>query len=86
MTPIKPMIRQAAKPTVLGKNDRQCYFCQNNINDVDYKDGQFLRRWISSYCKIVPRRRSGVCAKHQRKLAQAIKRARYMAILPYLPR
>ncbi|OGY42766.1 MAG: 30S ribosomal protein S18 [Candidatus Buchananbacteria bacterium RBG_13_39_9] len=63
-----------------------CYFCQNGIKDIDYKDGQLLRRWTSSYGKIVPRRRSGVCSKHQRKVAQAIKRARYMAILPYLPR
>jgi len=65
---------------------KYCYFCANGLNDADYKDGQFLRRFISSYSKIVPRRRSGVCAKHQRKLANAIKRARYMAILPYLPR
>ncbi|MDD5340878.1 MAG: 30S ribosomal protein S18 [Patescibacteria group bacterium] len=65
---------------------RECYFCQNNINDIDYKDGQFLRRWLSSYCKIVPRRRSGVCTKHQRKLSQAIKRSRYMSLLPYTQR
>lgn len=68
------------------KGTKVCYFCQNGINDIDYKDGQFLRRWLSSYNKIVPRRRSGVCTKHQRKLAQAIKRARYMAIAPYTPR
>ncbi len=68
------------------ENPKYCYFCVNGIKDIDYKDGQLLRRWTSSYAKIVPRRRSGVCAKHQRKLAQAIKRARYMAILPYLPR
>ena len=65
---------------------RYCYFCVNGIKDIDYKDGQLLRRFISSYSKIVPRRRSGVCSKHQRKLANAIKRARYIAILPYLPR
>ena len=68
----------------LGK--RRCAFCTSQMQDIDYKDGQFLRRWLSSYSKIVPRRRSGVCAKHQRKLAQAIKRARYMSILPYTPR
>ncbi len=68
------------------ENSKYCYFCVNGIKDIDYKDGQTLRRWTSSYAKIVPRRRSGVCSKHQRKLAQAIKRARYMAILPYLPR
>ncbi|HDQ22977.1 MAG TPA: 30S ribosomal protein S18 [Candidatus Uhrbacteria bacterium] len=65
---------------------KYCYFCVNGIKDIDYKDSQLLRRWTSSYAKIVPRRRSGVCAKHQRNLAQAIKRARYMALLPYLPR
>ncbi len=75
-----------AKQKSLLENQKYCYFCVNGIKDIDYKDGQFLRRWTSSYSKIVPRRRSGVCAKHQRKLAQAIKRSRYMAILPYTPR
>jgi len=75
-----------AKAKNLLENEKFCYFCVNGIKDIDYKDGQFLRRWTSSYAKIVPRRRSGVCAKHQRKLATAIKRARYMAILPYTPR
>lgn len=65
---------------------KYCHFCVNSIKDIDYKDGQLLRRFISSYSKIVPKRRSGVCTKHQRKLANAIKIARYMAILPYLPR
>lgn len=68
------------------EKEKFCYFCVNGIKDIDYKDGQFLRRWMSSYSKIVPRRRSNVCAKHQRKLATAIKRARFMSILPYLPR
>ncbi|HLC89583.1 MAG TPA: 30S ribosomal protein S18 [Patescibacteria group bacterium] len=63
---------------------RQCYFCINNFSEeIDYKDTQTLRRFISSYAKIVPRKRSGVCTKHQRKLATAIKRARTMALLPY---
>jgi len=62
---------------------RECYFCKNNIQEIDYKDVQTLRRFISSYSKIVPRKRSGVCSKHQRKLATAIKRARVMAILPF---
>jgi len=66
--------------TVKPKN---CHFCQNNVRDIDYKDTQTLRRFISSYAKIVPRKRSGVCSKHQRKLATAIKRARVMAILPF---
>ncbi|MCX6746330.1 MAG: 30S ribosomal protein S18 [Candidatus Parcubacteria bacterium] len=74
------------RETNLLEKEKYCYFCVNGLKDIDYKDGQLLRRWTSSYNKIVPRRRSGVCSKHQRKLANAIKRARYMAILPYLPR
>jgi len=61
-----------------------CRFCTNNVKDIDYKNTEVLRRLISSYGKIVPKKRSGVCAKHQRKLANAIKRARFMALLPYL--
>lgn len=72
--------------TNLLESKKYCYFCVNGVNDIDYKDSQLLRRWISSYCKIVARRRSGVCTKHQRKLAMAIKRSRFMSILPYLPR
>lgn len=75
-----------AKQKNLLENQKYCYFCVNGVTDIDYKDGQLLRRWTSSYSKIVPRRRSGVCSKHQRKLSQAIKRSRYMAILPYIPR
>lgn len=63
---------------------KNCYFCVNNINDIDYKNTEMLKRFISSYGKIVPRKRNGVCAKHQRKLAQAIKRARIMGLLPFL--
>ena len=62
---------------------RDCFFCKNNVKDIDYKDMQTLRRFISSYAKIVPRKRSGVCSKHQKKLATSIKRARIMAFLPY---
>lgn len=65
------------------QNDKYCYFCVNNIEYVDFKDWQLIKRFTSSYGKIVPKRRSGVCSKHQRKLAVAIKRARYMALLPY---
>ena len=64
--------------------EKQCYFCINGINEIDYKDAQVLRRFISSYAKIAPQRRSGLCAKHQRKVAQAVKRARYMSLLPYV--
>lgn len=77
------MLRQ--KPTPITK-DRYCHFCVHNIPQVDYKDINTLRRYISSYGKIVPRRKSGVCTKHQRKLATAIKRARIVALLPFTTR
>jgi small subunit ribosomal protein S18 len=66
--------------------DRQCYFCQINAQEINYKDTNTLKRYLSSFGKIVPRKRSGVCAWHQRKLANGIKRARFMALLPYLVR
>ena len=65
---------------------KYCYFCVNNVVDIDFKETHMLRRFISSYMKIVPRRRSGVCSEHQRKLANSIKRARFMAMLPFTPR
>ena len=65
---------------------KYCYFCVNNIQDIDYKDVNTLRRFISSYNKIVPKRRSGTCSSHQRKVATAIKRARIMAFLPFINR
>jgi small subunit ribosomal protein S18 len=68
------------------RKEKGCYFCQNNINEINYKDTNTLRRYLSSFGKIVPRKRSGVCAWHQRKLANAIKRARFMGLLPYLVR
>lgn len=65
------------------KKEKSCHFCVHNIKEIDYKDIQTLRRFISSYNKIVPRKRTGICSKHQRKLATAIKRARIMALLPF---
>ena len=76
------MIKKRNQQPITKKRD--CYFCLNAYTDIDYKDAQLLRRFISSYGKIAPRRRSGVCAKHQRKLAMAIKRARVMALLPFM--
>ena len=66
------------------KTDRQCMFCQSNVDAINYKDTNTLRRYLSSFGKIVARKRSGVCAWHQRKLANAIKRARFMGLLPYV--
>jgi len=62
---------------------RVCRFCTEKTQIIDYKDANRLTKFITERGKIIPSRTSGVCAKHQRKLAQAIKRARYIAILPY---
>jgi len=63
---------------------RPCYFCKVNQKTIDYKDTDTLRRYLSSFGKIVARKRSGVCQWHQRKLANAIKRARFMGFLPFV--
>lgn len=61
-----------------------CYFTKNNIETIDYKDVELLKRFVSSNGKIIPRRVTGTSAKYQRELAVAIKRARQMALLPYV--
>jgi len=61
-----------------------CYFCNRGIKNIDYKDVETLKRFISSQMKIYPRRKTGLCAKHQRQLKKAVKRARFMALLPYV--
>lgn len=61
-----------------------CSFCVEKTEEIDYKDLAKLRKYITEKGKIIPRRMSGVCAKHQRVLATAIKRARVMALLPFV--
>ncbi len=70
--------------TNLNSKERYCFFCAHNMDHVDYKNANLIRRFTSSYGKIAPRKRSGVCSQHQRKLAEAIKRARIMALLPFV--
>ncbi|MDR1438953.1 MAG: 30S ribosomal protein S18 [Clostridiales bacterium] len=60
-----------------------CAFCVDKITEIDYKDAIKLKKYISERAKILPRRVSGCCAKHQRQLTVAIKRARHIALLPY---
>ena len=60
-----------------------CNFCVEKIDDIDYKDVEKLRKYISDKGKILPRRVTGTCAKHQRKVTEAIKRARTIALLPF---
>ena len=66
------------------RRKKVCIFCQDKVNDIDYKDVAKLRKFISERAKILPRRVSGTCALHQRQLTLAIKRARQMALLPYV--
>lgn len=63
---------------------KNCYFCANNIKKVDYKDVILLRKFINTVGKIIPTRRTGTCAKHQRALSTSIKRARIIALLPFV--
>ncbi len=62
---------------------RVCSFCVDKVDSIDYKDTAKLRKYITERGKILPRRISGNCAKHQRELTEAIKRARIIALLPY---
>lgn len=63
---------------------KSCLLCKNHVQEVDYKDVTLLRRFISDRAKIRPRRVTGACRRHQRLVALAIKRAREMALLPYV--
>jgi small subunit ribosomal protein S18 len=64
---------------------RVCAFCVEKARSIDYKDPLKLRRYLSDRARIEPRRKTGTCAKHQRWLAVALKRARHLALLPYTP-
>lgn len=65
------------------RRDQMCYFCVEDAK-INYKDVDTLRRYITARGKIRPRHRTGVCSKHQRLVAKAIKRARHMALLPFV--
>ncbi|MCA9837689.1 MAG: 30S ribosomal protein S18 [Trueperaceae bacterium] len=65
-----------------GRRPKVCQFCTGELEITDYHNSKMLRRFISDTAKILPRRRTGVCAKHQRRLATTIKRARMLAIIP----
>ncbi|MBN1684133.1 MAG: 30S ribosomal protein S18 [Gammaproteobacteria bacterium] len=68
------------------RRKRACYFTVNGTQEIDYKDLELLRRFITDTGKIVPSRITGTKAKHQRRLAKAIKIARFLALLPYCDR
>lgn len=62
----------------------QCFFCSQNLKEISYRETELLKRFISSQMKIIDPQHTGVCAKHQRKLAQSVKRARYLGLLPFI--
>ena len=66
------------------RKKKVCAFCAEKIEVIDYKDAGRLRKFISERAKILPRRVTGTCAKHQRELTTAVKRARQIAVLPYI--
>ena len=72
------------RPARPRKRRKVCVFCADKIYDIDYKDVSRLRRFMSERAKILPRRMTGTCAKHQRQLTIAIKRARHIALRPYI--
>lgn len=79
------------KNTKTSKNDKPfrrprkkiCNFCVDKVEEIDYKDVEKLKKYVSDKGKILPRRVTGTCAKHQRKLTEAIQRARQIALLPF---
>ena len=79
-------VENAARPArpMNRKRKKVCIFCADKVEFIDYKDSAKLRKFISERGKILPRRISGTCAKHQRELNTAIKRARQVALLPYV--
>lgn len=67
-----------------GRRRRTCYFCQEDIDHVDYKDVNTLRQFLTDRGKIRSRRQTSTCAQHQRQLARAVKRARHLALIPFV--
>jgi small subunit ribosomal protein S18 len=72
-----------SRPNRKGRK-KVCAFCVDKIVEIDYKDINRLRKYITERAKIMPRRMNGTCARHQRQLTTAIKRARHIALLPYV--
>ena len=77
-------IRYLTPPTIETKKKKYCRFLKSRIKYVDYKDPEFLKKFLNEQGKILPRRITGTSLKFQRKVATAIKRARHIALLPYV--
>ncbi len=72
------------RPNRRKAHKKVCHFCADRVETIDYKDVARLRKYVSDRAKILPRRATGTCARHQRELTVAIKRARQVALLPYV--
>ena len=77
-------IRYLTPPAVEVKKKKYCRFKKNKIKYVDYKDPEFLKKFLNEQGKILPRRVTGTSLKYQRKVSTAVKRARHLALLPYV--
>ena len=77
-------IRYLNPPSVEVRRKKYCRFKKYGIKYVDYKDGEFLKKFLNEQGKVLPRRLTGTSQKFQKKVAQAVKRARHLAILPYV--
>ena len=84
MTANSSEIRYLTPPSVEIKKKKYCRFKKNGIKYVDYKDPEFLKKFLNEQGKILPRRLTGISLKFQRKVSRSIKRARHLALLPYV--
>jgi small subunit ribosomal protein S18 len=84
MTDNQSEIRYLTPPSVEIRKKKYCRFRKSRIKYIDYKDPEFLKRFVNEQGKILPRRVTGTSLKYQRKVATAIKRARYISLLPYV--
>jgi len=82
--PNQSEIRYLTPPSVEVKKKKYCRFLKNKIKYIDYKDAQFLKKFLNEQGKILPRRLTGTSMKYQGKVSQAVKRARHLALLPYV--
>lgn len=75
--------RQTRRPIRKGSRRKVCAFCVEKAEKIDYKDANKLKKYVTEKGKMLPRRMTGTCAKHQRELSEAIKKARIVALLPF---
>lgn len=82
--PVGTRSPRAAAKEAAARKKRTCRFCDNKETYIDYKDEKKIQRFVNEQGKIIPKRITGTCAKHQRQLVRAIKRARHLALLPFV--